>query len=263
MKEQDFDKIEAYLSGDMNESEASLFDKEIAQNSELAVAVDRHLVAHDAIEVMIEKNLRSEMESWREEEKQEATVHNIGQKKEKATIRRLAYRFAAAASIALLMGFFALQFSSNNYSNIALSENAYNYDLSTSRSTTTTQNALAPGLEAYENGNYSEAIQYFQNIPVGDANHTEALFYLGHSYYQNKNYNTAISTFQQVAATKDIRYIEAAEWYQVVNTLAAGKVDANFNVLLNKIADDRGHTYHNNAIELRSQLNSFWRKLRF
>ena len=116
---------------------------------------------------------------------------------------------------------------------------------------------------AYENGNYSEAIQYFQKVPATDANHTEALFYLGHSYYQNKNYDAATSTFQQVAATKDIRYMEAAEWYQVVNTLAAGKVDANFNVLLNKIADDGGHTYHHNALELRGQLNSFWRKLKF
>lgn len=263
MKEQDFNKIEAYLSGDMPESEATRFDQEIAQNTVLAAAVDRHLVAQDAIEVMIEKNLRSEMETWRKEEKQEATVHTIGQKKQTATVRSLAYRFAAAASVALLVGFFALQFSSNNYSNAALSESAYNYDFSNARSTSSIQNTLTPGLKAYENGNYTEAIQYFQNIPTTDGNYTEALFYLGHSHYQNKNHTAAITAFQQVIATKDIRYTEAAEWFQIVNTLATDKLDANFNSLLDKIADDGGHTYHHNALELRNQLNSFWRKLKF
>lgn len=264
MESQIFDKIEAYLSGEMTETEATTFDKEVATNKELAAAVDRHLLAHDAIEVMIEDNLRAEMKDWSaaENKNKEAKIHQLGQKKESGgKVRRLVYRLAAAASVALVVGFFGLQFSNTNYSNTALSAGAYNFDLSATRSTNTAQNPLATGLKAYEAANYTAAIQFFQNIPTANPQYSEAQYYLGHSLYQNKDYDQAINTFEKVIRSNDVRYKEAAEWYQVVNYVAAKKEGNDFTRLLNQLVTDEGHPYHKNAVELDAKLNSFWRKI--
>ncbi len=263
MEFQIFDKIEAYLSGEMTETEATAFDKEVATNKELAAAVDRHLLAHDAIEVMIEDNLRAEMKEWSAaaNKNKEATIHQIGQKKESGRkIRRLVYRLAAAASVALVVGFFGLQFSTTNYSNTALSQGAYNFDLSATRSTNTDQSSLTTGLTAYENADYAAAIQFFRNIPTTNPQYNEAQYYLGHSLYQNKAYEEATNAFQKVVSTNDIRYKEAAEWYQVVNYVAAKKQGNELTALLNQLVNDEGHPYHKNAKALDAKLNSFWRK---
>lgn len=263
MDTQKFDQIAAYLSGEMNETEAASFDKEVANNPSLAAAVDRHLLADDAIEVMIAENLRAEMKNWstQKKEQKEASIHPISQAKGGRSIRRLFYGLAAAASVAILVGFFGLQFSNNNYSNAALSEGAYHFDFSTNRSTNTAQNPLTPGLKAYEAANFTEAIQYFQNIAMTNPQYNEAQFYLGHSLYQNKAYDEAVNAFQKVITSNDLRYKEAAEWYQIINSLAAKKQDNNFTTLLNQLVTDEGHTYHNNAVELNNKLNSFWRTL--
>lgn len=261
METQKFDQIEAYLSGDMNETAAAAFDKKVANNPVLAAAVDRHLLAHDAIEIMIEENLRAEMKNWSGTENKSAKIHQIGQAKGGGKVRRLFYSLAAAASVAIVVGFFGLQFSTNNYSNAALSEGAYHFDFSTTRSTNTTESPLAPGLKAYEAANFTEAIQYFQNIAPTNPQYKEAQFYLGHSLYQNKDYNKATNVFQTVITANDIHYKEAAEWYQIVSYLAAKKQDNNFTTLLNQLVIDEGHTYHNNAVELNNKLNSFWRTL--
>lgn len=264
MESQIFNQIEAYLSGEMNETEATAFDKEVATNKELAAAVDRHLLAHDAIEVMIEDNLRAEMKDWSAaaNKNKEANIHQIGQKKgSSGKVRRLVYRLAAAASVALVVGFFGLQFSNTNYSNTALSTGAYNFDLSATRSTNTAQNPLAKGLKAYENADYAAAIQFFQNIPTANLQYNEAQYYLGHSLYQNKDYGQSINTFQKVVSTNDLRYKEAAEWYQVVNYVAVKKEGNDLTTLLNQLVRDEGHPYHKNAVELDTKLNSFWRKL--
>ncbi len=69
MKKQDFDKIEAYLNGEMSEAETQLFDKEIAQSKELA-ACPRSAFGLPMMpwELMIEDNLRAELNQWRAEE---------------------------------------------------------------------------------------------------------------------------------------------------------------------------------------------------
>lgn len=264
MESQIFDRIEAYLSGEMNETEATAFDKEIATNKELAAAVDRHLLAHDAIEVLIEDNLRAEMKDWSAaaNKNKEAKIHQLGQKKESSgKVRRLFYSLAVAASVAIMVGFFGLQFSNSNYSDTALAAGAYNFDLSATRSANTDQNPLATGLKAYENADYAAAIQFFQNIPTANPQYNEAQYYLGHSLYQNKDYDQSMNAFQQVINTNDIRYKEAAEWYQVVNYVAAKKEGSDFTRLLNQLVTDEGHPYHKNATELDTKLNSFWRKL--
>ena len=261
MEKQDFDRIEAYLNGEMSETEAQAFDKEITQNTALAAAIDRHLVANDAIELMIEDNLRAELEQLRTEETSETKVVSIGKKKT-ARFRSLTSRLAVAASVAVLLGFFGIQWSNNNYSNTALLEATYQpYDLSAVRSAGGEAHPFAPGLRAYESGNFAEAVEFFKTIPEADSRYIEAQFYLGHSLYQNKAYATANTAFEKVTNSKDIRFEEEAEWYLALSHLAENNLNTDFNNLLNKMADDKDHIYHSKAQNLRNKINSIWRKI--
>lgn len=264
MESQKFDQIEAYLSGEMNETDAAAFDQSVANDPVLAAAVDRHLIAHDAIEVMIEENLRAEMKEWSTQKKEDsdgAKIRQIGSANSGGRVRRLFYSLAAAASVAILVGVFGLQFSKNNYSNEALAEGAYYFDLPTTRSTNTNENPLSSGFNAYEAANFTEAISFFQGITTDNPQYKEAQFYLGHSFYQKGEFEQAIVAFQSVIDANDLQRKEAAEWYQIVNYIAAKKQDGNFTTLLNQLVTDEGHAYHKNAVDLNGKLNSFWRRL--
>ena len=59
-----FDKIELYLKKELNPSEMKLFDEEMLNNPNLAEAVKMHQFEWDAMEVLIEKDLRAKMSAW-------------------------------------------------------------------------------------------------------------------------------------------------------------------------------------------------------
>jgi tetratricopeptide (TPR) repeat protein len=117
-----FDKIEAYLQEDLNAAEKAAFEKEMAQNPDLAEQVEMHRFEWDGMEVILENELRSQMTEWQEEETQadatpsvsgivssskavkEGDVKVVRLDTAKSPVRRLYYNIALAASFALLAG---------------------------------------------------------------------------------------------------------------------------------------------------------------
>ena len=62
--------------------------------------------------------------------------------------------------------------------------------------------------------------------------------------------------------TADPNLADKAEWLYVLMYLDAEDTDnSEFKALLEKIASDPDHSYHDSAVKLEKQLNSFWRKL--
>ena len=59
-----FDKIETYLIGRMTDAERTVFEKEIAENEDLAMAVEFQRFDHDAMNALIAQNLRQKMTQW-------------------------------------------------------------------------------------------------------------------------------------------------------------------------------------------------------
>ena len=64
MEAQLFDKIEDYLAGALNDADAAAFAKEIAANASLAAMVQDYQVGQDAIELLIETDLRAELDYY-------------------------------------------------------------------------------------------------------------------------------------------------------------------------------------------------------
>jgi len=266
MEAQILDKIEKYLNGDMTPQDEAQFDAEIEQNPELAAAVDNFGVANDAIEVLIEDNLRAELNNLKAEESgnQASNVVSINKNKPVAKMRSLRSYLAAAASVALLLGFFGMNWAGNNYSNTALGEEMYSgYDLPNVRSGNNTVHPFSEGLTAFQNKNYDQAVEFFKGIVVDDPRYPEAQFYLGHALLESKNFGEAATQFEKVAGLEDVRYTESAEWYQIIAQLSLGETNNNFDTLLTKITTDKDHTFNKQATELQGKLNSIWRKLAF
>ncbi len=61
-----FDKIEAWLSGELPESEAGAFESEIAGDTTLAAEVERHRRGREALDRLSEKAIQTDMARWRE-----------------------------------------------------------------------------------------------------------------------------------------------------------------------------------------------------
>jgi len=259
--QQQFDTIEAYLAGELTGSVLADFEQQIKADTTLAALVDEHRTAHDAIEVLIESDLRKELNLLREEVSTKATkvvqmpATAAPATNTSGTIKRrsLFPILAAAASVILLIGFFGSQFNSSN--NI-LDEHFPTFQMpEANRSGEATDvHPFAKGFAAYNAGNHENAISFFNSISSEDKRYNEAQFYLGHSYQQNKNYTAANTAFGKVAASKDLRYMDKAEWYQLGALLGNKQQDATFKSLLNKMIDDKSHSFHQQAQKLNADL---------
>ncbi|MCF8245796.1 MAG: hypothetical protein K9J37_14465 [Saprospiraceae bacterium] len=65
-KRQHTEKIEAYLTGQLVPAEAQLFEQAIAKDENLAMEVEMQRLEHDAMELMLEKDLKSKMGKWKD-----------------------------------------------------------------------------------------------------------------------------------------------------------------------------------------------------
>ena len=59
-----YEKIEAYLKGELSAEAAKTFAMEIAANSDLQQQVALHRLEEEAMEVLVEKGLRGKMAIW-------------------------------------------------------------------------------------------------------------------------------------------------------------------------------------------------------
>lgn len=248
-----FEKIEAYFEGTMNETESLAFEKELDNDTTLASIMDRHQMANDALEVLIEDNLRSELKAMAGDEK----IKPIATRQK--GIRRYLAPLAIAASVVLLVGFFSV-IQMNAHSNESILNRHYTaYEMPMVRSGGSTQ-PLTEGVKAYQAKDYEAAINYFGNIPIEAPLYTKAQFYLGQAFYQNQQYEQALMPFGEIANSDDLELNEKADWYALLAGLAAKQENTtDFKNRLNRIATDKDHSFQNQAQTIQQDLESFWR----
>ena len=116
-----YEKIEAYLKGQLAPEDTKAFESEIAQDTDLAERVAQHRFEWDAMEVIIENDLRGKMAQWKADKDTETnpsvplitssqTLESADEKKSPLRVerggtylRRLSYALAAAASVAVVV----------------------------------------------------------------------------------------------------------------------------------------------------------------
>lgn len=259
--------IEAYVGGTLNDSATQAFEARMEEDADLANTVEAYGVGEDAVEMLIENNLRAELKQL-QSESSAAKVVPMAPKERKLRVatkqpakrRNLFSSLAAAASVALLLGFFTFQnFPSTDA--LLVEHSTFVMPEANRSGDETVVHPLTIGMEAQKKGDYTTAIDFYKNIPADNTRYSEAQFFLGHTYYEKGAYSEAIDQFGKVAAAGDIRYKEQAEFYQLLSYVANGQEDADFDKLMNKIIADEGHDAHEKAKDLNSGLNNWLRQL--
>lgn len=260
--------IEAYLGGNLSDSETQAFAGRIEEEADLASSVAAYKVGEDAVEMLIESNLRAELKQL-QSESTAAKVVPMPTKQRKLTVatkqpakrRNLFSNLAAAASVALLLGFFTFQHSATSTDNLLAEHSTFMMPEANRSGDAAEVHPLEIGLEAQKNGDYTAAINFYKNISTDNTRYNEAQSLLGHTYYKKGAYTEAINQFGKIIATGDIRYKEQAEFYQLLSYVGNDQQGANFDKLMNNILSDEKHSYHQKAEDLNLGLNNWLRQL--
>ncbi len=256
MKQNDkYEQIEAYLFGDLTEKEAAAFESEIAADATLKREVDKHKLANNSLEILIEDSLREELKKLKAEE-----THSEKQAKI-VPMRRMRFMMAAAAVIVALIGFITFQWANDTYSNSGLVASNYEAFQKEEIRFPGVETVLENASDAYEQGDFQQAIELLNSIPLENDFYAEAQYISGHSYFQQNQFKEAAQAFQNTINQNHPRLNDDAEWYLALSYLSMNETGADFQNLLNQIATSDGHDFQKNAQELKSDLDSFWRKI--
>ena len=126
-----------------------------------------------------------------------------------------------------------------------------------------TADVFGPGLEAINSDKISEAIQFFERIPVSAEYYPEARLYLGIAYFRNQDYQNALENAEIVLQTSE-RFREKAKWLKINALLISGQTGTEFESLLDEMSKNSPDNYYRSeAKQLKIKLNQVWRNLVF
>ncbi|PKP53618.1 MAG: hypothetical protein CVT92_03310 [Bacteroidetes bacterium HGW-Bacteroidetes-1] len=223
-----FDRIEKYVSGELEEGDLWEFKKALEIDAQLAADLSQYI---DIKAVLIETEKQSFMETLH-------SIHEENTQKGRQLFLKN-YRIPAiAASILFLFsaGIGLLLMQSGNTRD-ALFEKYY----TTESAAFTVRSALSgsdqpvmQGLQFYELHDYNAAIDMFEKAP----NNIMGKLYSGLSYIELGEYNKAITEFKIIIEHNDNLFIDQAEWYLALSYLKTNQKKESIKHL-EKIAADR------------------------
>jgi len=209
MNDKDFDRLENYLDGELNENEILDLEQDLMDDLDLEMELNLHKEINEAIMEEDVMDLRSKLEAIEipstTEEKRKMKFHGK-------------WRIAAASMI-LFIGVASVYYMLGNksYTNEEVFMNYYKpYSIViNTRSAETTDNdqVLVQALKSYESKDYRAALSLFQSILDKDSTNLTSNFYSGISNIQVKEYPKANKNFTRVLDHKNNLFIEQSEWY--------------------------------------------------
>lgn len=249
-----YQKIQDYLEGRLSSPELDAFENELKSDPDLQMEVDLQRLSGDAIELLVEENLRGELKDLhREMQGQSAPQTKV------RSLRRRIVPLSIAASILLVIGFFAANYTAGQYDNDSLAADFYDNDLLQRVRGNNSASLLQEGMDFYESGNYTEALTYLDGVTDPNLK-AEAEYAAAHAHYNLGQYQEAMDNFETVMNSNDPRFTEKAEYYYLLSSLAGNQTNTEkFNNTLDKILNDEAHLHHKDALKLNKKLKSFWR----
>lgn len=107
----------------------------------------------------------------------------------------------------------------------------------------------------YNEGFYEEALETFEDIPVGSGWYDDARFFRGHIFWQQGLHWKAIDEFKYIVNAPHNRYHDAAQWYLALSYIRVG-LPGKAIELLKEISQNPRHPYHLKAQQLLQELDS-------
>lgn len=200
--------ISKYLGGELDAESTARFEEDLKRDPglreemELFVDIDRALADTELIDFRMQlQELHKQLEP---------EIHS----KSRSGMKRVTI-IAAAASLALILGFSAVNLFRYNTSQKLLDKYYSPYEItSTNRSAASdADKVIRNAMEKYQNQQYGEAVVLFEKILENNPEQMAAQLYNGISNFEIKEYQKAGKSFTRVIEHNDNLYIEQAKWY--------------------------------------------------
>ncbi len=107
----------------------------------------------------------------------------------------------------------------------------------------------------YNEGFYEEALETFEDIPVGSSWYDDARFFRGHIYWHSDLNWKAIDEFKYIVNVPHNRYHDDAQWYLALAYIRVG-LPGKASELLREISQNPGHPHHQKAQQLLQELEN-------
>ncbi|MCB0662369.1 MAG: hypothetical protein KDC24_06495 [Saprospiraceae bacterium] len=210
MREEQYEKIEAYLEGTLNEEEKLAFEKEMSEDQALknAVALEKDLQTFlpDTAELAFRQNLEQVNKNWKN-------------KQGGSTISMRWFSIAAGMLLVFGFSFWKTIFSPaplNNQELFAAHFEPYQMVLNTrsgGQLEGENQLKLNEALEAYADKNYSKAAIAFQNLAEIEPDNELYELYSGLSHLAAGHADTSIEILEVLQRKSSPSLREQIQWY--------------------------------------------------
>lgn len=211
MEEQDYILFEDYSSGELSKEETTAFEARLQTDQAFKTAFETYKQASSFLEhelgneeenIAFKDNLKSISDTYFEEKSETKSVKRIN-----------FYKYAIAASVVLLLGYFTFnQFSNPTYSDFAGHENI-------SLTVRGNQNDLKlKAEEAFNSKNYKEAEAYFNQLLIKEDSNQELQFYKGVALLEQDKFSESEVIFKALAQGNSV-YKNKAIWYLALSKL--------------------------------------------
>jgi len=199
--------ISKYLAGELDSVQAGGFEEALFSNPALRREMNLYKEVDQALADSDVLDLRLQLNSMHE-----PVIQELSQGAGKANKRVVRYA-AAAASIAILLGFSILGILQNPDSLIKKFYSPYPMGMVTRSANINIDQILMEAMMRYDNQEYREAVILFEKVLANDPEMISTNLYAGISYLEIMEYSHAEKSLNKVIDHRDNLYIEQAEWY--------------------------------------------------
>ena len=222
-----FDRVEAYLSGQLSAEERAVFEADLETDADLREEWEMQRKVKELMKGQRRMDLEERMRRIvAEEEESEGTgmgvVEDQGEMEAgggETPVRRIGWqRWLAAAAVALLAVGVPLWFLMNGGAEpqALFEENFGIYAAGGTNRLPDNPKPLDYGLDHYFKEEYAKAIPYFEAVQPGDSLYARHRIYLGVSYLGTGKSAKALAVFEATLKQADGTFHESAGWYSVL-----------------------------------------------
>lgn len=238
-----FNKIEAYISGEMSLIEKSAFEKQLAADKELAAEFKLQQIEEEAIAWQADQLLKNKI-------KKIGAENQLFKSAEKTPLKiRWKKILTAAATVTLLVAAYFI-FQNNNTSPEAIALQHY---IKTPPSVTVTRSPdkeidsffkSVQKIMTDEDDKLDGSILFLKNIPSDSPDFVDANYWLGHAYFKQKKYAESIAYFSKIREITDRPELtDASDYYLIIAHLTEHGNDDEFYKLVTTLYENKAHPY--------------------
>lgn len=267
--EENQDRIDAYLLGNVSKDERREFEEEISRNQELTEALGDTETAIAAIELHEDQALKARLQKLEQtlaaapktsqtepvvrsitdrQAKTNARVVDIKQRR-KGTLKLLGY--AAALLLVLAVGWWAMN-TGNSFDAPQLAMDSFRpYDNITAGTVRgdNDQTAETAAFADYDTGNFAAAETKLASLEATSVNR----FYLGQSLLAQEKFGEAGAIFNELKSEAGFPLAQESGYYAALAQLGGDDI-ATASAALTKIAEDAAHPMQQEAEALLAKL---------